>query len=199
MHEHAALLARLTQIAAQSSPCDERRERALALLNASSARLYARLGIGAANRLTASAKSSADQMLADLRRRILAAELRAPASSRSIFTALRHRIDMMRRVLASRSIKESKSGPISSGPAQRLYPIFAAPVPSLSQDWHIIAQLRRGLDDRERIARSRAAIEESLSLLGLDSSARALGPAPSRGHRFLARARLGNLSGQLTM
>jgi hypothetical protein len=109
MHEHVTLLMRLGQIAGEPCSCEERAAQALALLNAYTARLYARVGIGASNRLAMSAKSFADQTLADLRREILLTEVHAADSCKRIFTAARHRIEMARRVLASRITEESVS------------------------------------------------------------------------------------------
>ncbi len=75
---------------------------ALTLIKADIARLYAWLGIGASNRIDIKAKVFADNRLADLRNRVLRTEVNASAPSRPIFTAVRHHIEMIRRVLASR-------------------------------------------------------------------------------------------------
>jgi hypothetical protein len=154
MHEHITLLIRLGQIAGEPCSCEERASHALALLNAYTTRLYARIGIGASNRLAVSAKSFADQTLADLRREILVAEVHAADPYRTVFTAVRHRIEMARRVLASRIVEGNATRPF----AQNTDHVLEADSPG--------------------------------STLRLKREPR---------HRPCRRARLGSLSGQLTM
>jgi hypothetical protein len=186
MQEHITLLIRLGQIAGEPCSCEERASHALALLNAYTTRLYARIGIGTSNRLAVGAKSFADQTLADLRREILLAEVHAADPYRRIFTAVRHRIEMARRVLASRIVE---------GNATR----------SLAPNTdHVDAQVQsaHGLGDAVvpcRPARSGVAIEESLGLLEADTLRSALRLKQKRRHRPCRRARLGSLSGQLTI
>ena len=169
MHEHVTLLIRLGQIAGEPCSCEERASHALALLNAYTARLYARVGIGASNRLAMSAKLFADQTLADLRREILSAEIHAADSCQRVFTAVRHRIEMARRVLASRIAEESASAPFTPGMA----PSSGMPI--------IRVFRRRAHDDAQPID----TIRRQREIGGL--------------HRPCRRARLGSLSGQLTI
>lgn len=169
MHEHATLLMRLGQIAGEPCSCEERASHALALLNAYTTRLYARAGIGASNRLAMDAKSFADQTLAELRRDILAAEIRTADSCRKVFTAVRHRIEMARRVLASRITEES--------------------VLDRQPD-----QICTG-----QVTQSQAPIEASVGTVRTDELGRTLRPEQGRLHRVCRRARLGILSGQLTI
>lgn len=115
MHEIAGLLAKLKQIAGQRCSCDERTARAVALVSAFSAALYARLGIESSIRPTSSAKSIADQALVGLRQQILAAEMRRREPLRTTFTTARHRVEMERRVLAARIVAESDSPSLSAG------------------------------------------------------------------------------------
>jgi hypothetical protein len=187
MHEHMTLLIRLGQIAGEPCSCEERASHALALLNAYTTRLYARVGIGASNRLAVSAKSFADQTLVDLRREILLAEVHAADSCRRVFTAVRHRIEMARRVLASRIVEEDATW--SSAPN----------ADHVHQDEQAVDTAKRRLQDRESISRSRVAIEESLSLLGAGAPGSTLRLKQERRHRPCRRARLGSLSGQLTI
>jgi hypothetical protein len=167
MHEHLTLLMRLGQIAGEPRSCEERASHALTVLNAYTIRLYARTGIGASNRLAMSAKLFADQTLADLRREILAADIRAAGSCRRVFTAVRHRIEMARRVLASRIADESLLS-------------------------------HRRLCERPEVAESNAR-ERTIDLIPTDALGRTLRVAEERLHRPCRRARLGSLSGQLTM
>ena len=164
MHEIAALLVRLTHIADEPCSCDEHSSRAVALVNAYSATLYERLGIPLSNRPTSSAKSIADQMLADLRLEILAVEARSGEDSRAAFTAARHRIEMARRALAGRLVEGGEP------PVVLLDTILAPSQPralssTLPPDWQILASLHRSAQGREQVARSRAAIADSLRLL----------------------------------
>ena len=164
MHEHVTLLIRLEQIAGEPCSCEERASHALALLNAYTARLYARVGIGTSNRLAMNAKMFADQTLADLRRKILSAEVHAGDPCRKIFTALRHRIEMARRVLASRIAEESRSALDRARQPERLpYASTAQNAPGSAQSTHTKRQ------------------------------------PETRLHRACRRARLGSLSGQLTI
>jgi hypothetical protein len=196
MHEHVPLLIRLGQIAGEHCSSEERASHALALLNAYTTRLYARVGIGASNKPAMSTKSFVDQTLADLRREILLAEVHAADSCRRVFTAVRHRIEMARRVLASRIVEDdttSESSADTDRPVERLRIPTAHPVAQT------IDVPSRRLDDRELIARSRIAIDESLGLLDARTSGPPLQAGQSRFHRPCRRARLGSLSGQLTM
>jgi hypothetical protein len=170
MHEYVTLLIRLGQIAGEPCSCEERASHALALLNAYTARLYARVGIGASNRPAMSAKSLADQTLADLRREILLTEVHAADSCRRIFTAVRHRIEMARRVLASRIAEER--------------------VPELSP-------LEMALQpERSSYASAAPRAHDDVQSIDTDMMARQRRISP---HRLCRRARLGSLSGQLTM
>jgi hypothetical protein len=188
MHEHVTLLMRLGQIAGEPCSCEERASHATALLNAYTARLYARVGIGVSNRLAMSAKSFADQTLADLRREILAAEIRAADSYRKVFTAVRHRIEMARRVLASRITEENVLN-------QRPDRLCAASPPNPSHDAQSIDMMRRASCERERVSESKGSID----LIRTDELGRTLRAEEGRLHRPCRRARLGSLSGQLTM
>jgi hypothetical protein len=163
MHETVALLAALTHIA--GDPCcgdDERSSRAVALVKAFSATLYERLGIASSNRPTSSAKSAADQTLAALRGQILAVETRSDEPSRATFTAARHRIEMARRVLAARLV-EGGAPPVVSLGRRTVQPRASSSAPS--QDRQILDGLRRSVAGRDQVARSRAAIADSLRLL----------------------------------
>jgi len=199
MHEHVTLLIRLGQIAGEPCSCEERASHALALLNAYTARLYARVGIGASNRLAMSAKAFADQTLADLRREILVAEVHAADSCRRIFTAVRHRIERARRVLASRIVEEETRPAPVSNTDQHLEHLRTSTTPHVRQDTDVADTARQRLRGRELITRSRIAIEESLGLLEADTPERPLRSRQGRVHRPCRRARLGSLSGQLTI
>ena len=184
MHDHITLLTRLGQIASEPCSCEERASHALALLNAYTTQLYARVGIGASNRLAMAAKSFADQTLADLRREILAAEIRAADSCRKVFTTVRNRIEMARRVLASRITEE--------------YAVDRRP--NHLCDARSIDTTRRGLDERQEIAEWNGPGEATIDLIGTDKLGRPLRrPEERRLHRPCRRARLGSLSGQLTI
>ena len=199
MHEHVTLLIRLGQIADEPCSCDERSSHALGLLNVYTARLYARVGIGASNRLAASAKSFADQTLADLRREILAAEIRAADSCRKVFTTVRHRIEMARRVLASRTVEDSNTAASRPEASQSQdQPHFSAAHP-VHQDAQPIDTARQRLYDRAPIARGELAITESLGLLEVHKPEAPLQLERERFQRPCRRARLGSLSGQLTI
>lgn len=164
MHEIAALLATLTHIAGEPCSCDEHSSRAVALVNAYRATLYERVGIPLSNRPTSSAKSIADQTLAELRLEILAAEARSGEASRTAFTAARHRIEMARRALAGRLVEGGAPPVISLDHKMAQYqPQASSPAPR--QDWQILDALHRSVGGREQVARSRAAIADSLRLL----------------------------------
>jgi hypothetical protein len=172
MHRNVALLTRLEQIAAQPCPCEERTACALTLVKADIARLYARLGIGASNRIDSKAKSFADDKLADLRNRVLAAEMHTPGPPRPVFTAVRHRIEMIRRVLASRIAGECVPAPVPTAnealPVPHAHPYWVNPA------WRFIP------------ATGGAEFSNAPRLTTCDF------------HRA-RRARFGSLSGQLTM
>lgn len=166
MHEIADFLAKLEHIADLHCSCDEGSARATALVSAFSAVLYDRLGIEAARRPTRSAKAAADQTLVELRRQILAVEAHRREPLRAAFTAARHRIDMERRVLAARLVAEGASSCLSlDDVVTRRRPSAVSVVPSL--DRQLLAAMRWRLADRRQIARSRAAIDDSLRLLAL--------------------------------
>jgi hypothetical protein len=192
MHEHVPLLIRLGQIAGEPCSCDERASHALALLNAYTTRLYARCGIGASNRLATSAKLFADQTLADLRREILATEIRAADSCRKVFTAVRHRIEMARRVLASRITEES----VFSRQPDRL--CASSPL-RMDHDGRSTGTMHQRLRERRQIAESKAPVERTIDLVPTDALSRTLRLGEEQPHRPCRRARLGSLSGQLTM
>jgi hypothetical protein len=185
MHEHVILLMKLGQIASEPCSGDERASHALALLNTYTTRLYARCGIGASNRLAINAKSFADQTLADLRREILAAEIRAADSYRKVFTAVRHRIEMARRVLASRIADENV---VDYRPDR----FRAESSAKAHYDAQSVDTMRRGQRDRVQVTERRAPIEGSIDLVRTVQLGRTL-------HRPCRRARFGNLSGQLTI
>jgi hypothetical protein len=199
MHEHITLLIRLGQIAGEPCSCEERASHALALLNAYTARLYARTGIGASNRVATSAKSLADQTLDDLRRDILTAEIRAADSCRRVFTAVRHRIEMARRVLASRIVEETATAASAPDIRQHQDHLRVSATPPMHQDPQLIDTVRQRLYDRVLIAKSKVAVDESLRLLEADKREPSLRLGRERFHRPCRRARLGSLSGQLTI
>jgi hypothetical protein len=172
MHEIAGLLAKLKQIASRRCGCSEHSVRAVALVNDFSAALYQRLGIEASNRPTTSAKSTADQTFVELRRQILAVEARRRESLRTAFTAARHRVDMERRVLAARIVTEGDCPPLSVD-GLVTHPWLGGPTTSPSLDRQSLAAVRRRLAERGQITRSRAAIEDSLRLLGLGYAGKA--------------------------
>jgi hypothetical protein len=188
MHEHVTLLMRLGQIAGEPCSCEGRASHALALVNAYTTQLYARAGIGASNRLAMSAKAFADQTLADLRREILATEIRAADSCRRVFTAVRHRIEMARRVLASRITEDNVSG-------RQPDRLCAASLLHVHHDTQSIDTTRRA----QQVTESKAAIEGAIELIRTDELGRTLRPGEARLHRPCRRARLGSLSGQLTI
>jgi hypothetical protein len=171
IHRNVALLRRLEQIAAQPWPFAERTACALILVKADIGRLYACLGIGASNRLDIKIKTLADDSLADLRNRVLATEVLKPAPSRPIFTAVRHRLEMTRRVLASRLAEERLPAPLSS---RRLLPVPIQDQRWINRAWQYYP------------AAGRVEPLYGLSLADRDTH-------PGR------RAFLGSFSGQLTM
>jgi hypothetical protein len=199
MYEHVTLLIRLGQIAGEHCSCEERASHALALVNAYTARLYARVGISPSNRLAMSTRSFADQTLADLRREILSVEVHAADSCRRVFTAVRHRIEMARRVLASRIVDEDATPASTPNADQQLDHLDISTVTKGHPNAPAVDMPRRRLEDRELIGRSGTAIEESLGPLEADSSKPPLRSTQDRLHRACRRARLGSLSGQLTM
>jgi hypothetical protein len=192
MHDHVTLLMRLGQIAGEPCSCEERASHALALLNAYTTQLYARVGIGASNRLATTAKSFADQTLADLRRDILAAEIRTADSCRKVFTAVRHRIEMARRVLASRITDENVLNP-------RPDRLCAGWPLHLHQDAQSIDTMSRVPRERQQITEHKTHIEETIDLTCTDKLGQTLGREERQIHRPCRRARLGSLSGQLTI
>lgn len=164
MDEIAHLLAKLHQVAGRRCARDEGSTLAVALINAFSAALYDRLGIETSKRPTGSARATADQTLVELRRQILALEMRRREPLQAAFTAARHRVEMERRVLAARIVAEADSPPLSPSVAE---PGPGALKPSPSLDRQLLAGMRRRLADRAHITRSHAAIADSLRLLGL--------------------------------
>jgi len=199
MHEHVTLLIRLGQIASEQCSCEERASHALALLNAYTARLYARVGIGASNRLAMNTKSFADQTLADLRREILLAEVRAADSCRRIFTAVRHRIEMARRVLASRIVEDDATPASAPDMNQRQDHLRISDAAREHDGAQPVDMPRRRVYERELITGSTVAIKESLGLLEADKPQPQFRLGRERPHRPCRRARLGSLSGQLTI
>jgi hypothetical protein len=196
MHERVTLLIRLGQIAGEPCSCEERASHALALLNAYTTKLYARAGIGTSNRLAISVKSLADQTLADLRREILAAEIRAADSCRKVFTAVRHRIEMVRRVLASRITE--KSVLCHQRDSLRFSPLRFSPL-RLDPDAQSTHTTQWRLRERQQVTESKPLIERTIDLVRADALGRTRRLAEERLHRPCRRARLVSLSGQLTM
>lgn len=172
MHRNGALLRRLEQIAALPCPCEERTACALTLVKADIARHFALLGIGASNRIDIKAKTLADDRLADLRNRVLATEVHTPAPSRPIFTAVRHRLEMTRRVLASRITEERAA--VSLSDARKPLPAPITDPRWLNRAWQHFPAL---------------AAVKSLYVLHLTS----------RDIQRARRARFGSFSGQPTM
>ena len=165
MHEIAALLATLTHIAAEPCSCnDERSSRAVALVKIYSTALYERLGIPQSNRPSSSSKLIADQTLAELRRQILAVEARSGEPSRSAYTAARNRIEMARRVLAARLVKDAAPPVVASNRTFARHQPHAGKA-ATQADWQILEALRPSFAGRDQAARSRAAIADSLRLL----------------------------------
>jgi hypothetical protein len=192
MHDHVTLLMRLGQIAGEPCSCEERASHALALLNAYTTQLYARVGIGASNRLATTAKSFADQTLGDLRREILAAEIRAADSCRKVFTAVRHRIEMARRVLASRITDENVLNP-------RPDRLCAGWPLHLHHDTQSIDTMSRGTRELQQVAERKTPIGGATDLIRSDKPNQTLATEERQIHRPCRRARLGSLSGQLTI
>ena len=170
MPEFAALLATLTHIAGEACSCDEHSSRAVALVNAYSATLYERLGIPSSNRPTGSAKSLADETLADLRREILAVETHSGEPSRTAFTAARHRIEMARRALAGRLVE----GGASSVDRAMVQHQQHGSSNARQQDWQMLAALHRSVAEREHVTRSRAAIADSRRVLAACTAERSV-------------------------
>jgi hypothetical protein len=106
MIENVAFLRRLRQIVSEAASREERNDQALALFNSYRKRLYSQLGIGPSNRPTGTAKAYVDRVLADLRLKVLEAEVWAVDSSAAVFTTVRHRIEMARRALAIRIVED---------------------------------------------------------------------------------------------
>jgi hypothetical protein len=173
MHEIAAFLATLTHIAAEPGSGDELSSRAVALVKTYTATLHQRLGITASNRLAGSAKSAADQALAELRRHVLAVEAHSREPSRTAFTAARHRIEMARRVLAARLVEGGEPPLAAPDPTTRQAQRRALST-SRHQDWQILATLHRSVAECEHVARSRAAIADSLRVLAAYAPERAV-------------------------
>jgi hypothetical protein len=102
MQENAAFLTRLRRIVGEAASREERNAHVVALFNSYKKRLYSQLDIGASNRPSAAAKTQVDHALADLREKVLDAEVTAIDSSAGVFTTLMNRIEMARRALAIR-------------------------------------------------------------------------------------------------
>jgi hypothetical protein len=196
MHRNVALLTRLEHIAARQGPCEERTEHALTLVKADIARLYACLGIGASNRIDSRAKIFADDRLSDLRSRVLTAEVRTPAPSRPVFTAVRHRIEMIRRVLASHIAED----PVAAAPSttDKRRPAPAADPYSVNRGWRYIPAKGSVAAGQQPIADGNTASAKPADPLECHvlRYAPRLTNEDSHGAR---RARFGSLSGQLTM
>lgn len=158
-------MATLTHIAGGPCCCDdERSSRAGALVKSYGATLYEHLGIPLSNRPTSSAKSAADQTLAELRRQILAMETQSGEPSRTALTAARHRIEMARRVLAARLVQGGAAPVVPLARRMVQYqPNASSNAPP--QDRQILDGLRRSDAGRDQVARSRAAIADSRRLL----------------------------------
>jgi hypothetical protein len=110
MSASVAFLTRLSLIAGESAGDEACAARVAALVRAYETALYARLGVARSGRLAAGAKEIAREALEDLRRRVLKAELGAPASAAAVFAAARDRIEMARRALTLRVTAEDDGG-----------------------------------------------------------------------------------------
>jgi hypothetical protein len=102
MSASVAFLTRLSRIAGESAGDEVCASHVAALVHAYELALYARLGMARSRRPTTRAKESAREAWEDLRRRVLQAELGAPAGAAAAYAAARDRIEMARRALAIR-------------------------------------------------------------------------------------------------
>jgi hypothetical protein len=175
MSPNAAFLTRLCRIADASAPREERSACASALLDAYTTRLYDRLGITATPRPSRRAKAQAEDVLGDLRLRVLKMEIGAPACAAEIFATTRHRIEMTRRALAIRLASDEGAGDRSVARVRAADRVIAVRPSRLKpgqrratacrEDRRWIAEIHRRLDDRRVIATSWEAIRQSRYLL----------------------------------
>jgi hypothetical protein len=151
MSASVAFLKRLSLIAGESASNEACVSHAIALVHAYETALYARLGMARSGRPAARAKDIARDAFEDLRRRVLEAELGAPAGTAAVFAAARERIEMARRALALRVAAEKDGADLS---ARR------------HDDRRRLDAIKAGLRDRRVVVASRTAIAQSHELLG---------------------------------
>lgn len=173
MDESSAFLRRLRCIADSACSREERQAQALALLQAYTARLYGRLNIGGSNRVTAPAKRAADQTLAALRLQVLTAEVGTAGPAVAVFTAVRHRIEMLRRALALRLLEEDEASQPAHAHSAAVVTMRPTANRSMSKsamskaydDWRVIEALRSRVIERKQV-QGKAAVEGPLRVLG---------------------------------
>jgi hypothetical protein len=100
MSDNIAFVISLQRIAANARSDDANHE-AMASFDIYRHQLYRELGIDLAKRPTTSVKMVADCVLSDLRQRILRAEIESAEPLRTALAAVRQRVDMVRRALAT--------------------------------------------------------------------------------------------------
>jgi hypothetical protein len=101
MNDNAAFVIGLLQANGHSHSVEACSVRAVALFDIYRIELYRALNIDAARRPTTTAKMTADCILNDLRQRLIRAESESAEPLRTTLAAVRHRVDMARRVLAA--------------------------------------------------------------------------------------------------
>jgi hypothetical protein len=100
MNDSAAFVTGLQRAIGNPRSAEACSVRAVALFDIYRTELYRQLNIDAAKRPTATAKMTADCILNDLQQRLLKAESESAEPLRTTLAAVRHRVDMARRVLA---------------------------------------------------------------------------------------------------
>jgi hypothetical protein len=106
MSDNAVFVKRLQQTLLEAGSANGCAERAIALFDDYRGQLYRQLDIDSATRPTTTTKMVADCTLNDLRQRILKAEIETGEPWRTILTAVRGRVDMARRALATHIAKD---------------------------------------------------------------------------------------------
>lgn len=107
MITNQVFLTRLRRIVGEPALREESSARALELFDQVKVQLYAQFGISPSDRPTLTAKEQVDRALAELRQSILSEEVAAVGAASIVLTAVRHRIEMTRRALATRLARDS--------------------------------------------------------------------------------------------
>jgi hypothetical protein len=106
MSDNAVFLKRLQRTLAKAGSANDCAEQVIALFDDYRGQLYRQLDIDSATQPTTTTKMVADCTLNDLRQRILKAEIETAEPWRAVLTAVRGRVDMARRALATHIAKD---------------------------------------------------------------------------------------------